>query len=37
MNTSASAGRMKGLIWVAVAIAVVGSIIAFAPVISHLG
>lgn len=38
MNTSNSAiGRMKGLVWVVVGIAVIFAVISLAPVISHLG
>lgn len=38
MKTNNSAiGRMKGLVWVVAAIAVIFTVISLAPVISHLG
>jgi hypothetical protein len=37
VNSQAASGRLKGLIWVGVALAVIVTIVGFAPVISHLG
>jgi hypothetical protein len=37
VNNQAASGRLKGLIWVGVALAVIVTIVGFAPVISHLG
>lgn len=37
VNNQTASGRLKGLIWVGVALAVIVTIVGFAPVISHLG
>ncbi len=34
-NSSSATGRMKGLVWFAVGIAVVFTVISLAPIISH--
>jgi hypothetical protein len=37
MNSTSATSRLKGLVWVAGAVAAVFAVIALAPVISHLG